>query len=399
MKPVDHVATEALPAIPLPMPSVRRSSADPQDVPAMLRHAQLFLIMKVTRLCNLRCSYCNAWREGPNQIMPMDMVVRATEQALALPWVRRLDFVWHGGETTLLPIEYFREVIAIQERCRGHRLVVNSIQTNGTRLDDDWVDLFKQGRFLVGVSLDPPAERHARTRKTKGGRDSWAATLEGMRRLREASIEHGALIVVTPELVEYGAERFLECLNENDITTVALLNVLPDNDAPVDGADDYLGWDRYVQFLIDVYLARMRNGHDRIKIREIDSLAENVSGRRPTICIYTGNCMGQYLTVEPSGEVAACDKYIGEKPFVYGSLASSDLSTILSGRALSSVREDYFEHRSPLEACSYYGYCNGGCPHDQYLRRKVHPTQPLACCGLRPLIDVIRSQGQGAQPA
>ena len=31
--------------------------------------ASLHVVMKATRLCNLRCTYCNYWREGPDQVM------------------------------------------------------------------------------------------------------------------------------------------------------------------------------------------------------------------------------------------------------------------------------------------------------------------------------------------
>jgi uncharacterized protein len=130
------------------------------------KQLQLFMIMKATRLCNLRCSYCNAWRDGPNQVMPQAIVTKATRGALELASVRRVDFVWHGGETTLLSPDYFYQALEIQTRYRADRIIKNTIQTNGTLLNDAWVSLFKEGKFCVGVSIDPPPERHARERRT-----------------------------------------------------------------------------------------------------------------------------------------------------------------------------------------------------------------------------------------
>jgi len=351
-------------------------------------HPQLFLIMKATRLCNLRCGYCNAWKEGPNQIMPESLVDRATRDALQLQWIRRVDFVWHGGETTLLPVEYFRRAIGVQKECQGNRLVTNTIQTNATLLDDEWIALFKEGNFNVGVSIDPPPERHARNRRTKSGRDSWQASMSGIRLLKEAGISHGILVVVNDELVSYGAERFLACLDENNLHAVSLLNVLPDNREPTRDASNYLGWESFVQFLIAVYRIRA-SSYRHIRIREFESLTGSISRGAPTNCVFAGNCMGQFLTLEPSGEVSACDKYINDSAYVFGNLAISSLTEILSGPALSAVRADYSRQVVQLADCQYYGYCNGGCPHDQYLRRKVDPQLSLRCCGLAPLIETI----------
>jgi uncharacterized protein len=304
-----------------------------------VKHPQLFLVMKATRLCNLRCSYCNFWREGPNQVMPVEMLEKATREALSLPWAKQVDFVWHGGETTLLPISFFKKAVELQLRFRGDRTITNSTQTNATLLHEGWIDLFKKNKFSVGVSIDPPPERHSKYRRTKGGDDSWQASLAGLKRLKEAGIDHGVLIVVNSELVSYGAERFLSCLDEYDLTKVALLNVIPDNASPIPGSVDYLDWEQFVDFLIEIYRLWDNQYRGRLNIRELESLVGNVKEHRPTSCVFAGNCMGQFLTVEPSGQVSACDKYVDEPSYVFGDLSRESLSAILSGEKLSKVQK------------------------------------------------------------
>ncbi len=384
---------EAVPAVwSLLDPSEKAALSVLASAPATFQHKQIFVVMKATRLCNLRCTYCNYWREGPNQIMPIEMLEKATREALAIPWVERVDFVWHGGETTLLPLSFFESAMAFQSRYRGTKAVSNSIQTNATKLDAGWIELFKKYDFSVGVSIDPPAERHAKSRVTVNGMDSWAATLSGLRLLEKSGINHGCLVVVDPELVSYGAEKFLSCLDENDITKVALLNVIPDNAAPKKDAYDYLDWDKFVDYMIDLYVLWDRKYRDRLKLREIQSLEGNVRKRRPTSCVFAGNCMGQFLTVEPSGIVSACDKYVDEADFVFGDLSKQTFADILSGAPLATVQEKYFSQQDDLEKCRYYEYCNGGCPHDQHLQRKLSGGKDIACCGLSRLIDVMRAE-------
>lgn len=374
-------------------PAEREALAVLASEPAAFRHSQIFMVMKATRLCNLRCSYCNYWREGPNQVMSLEMLEKATKEALSLPWVERVDFVWHGGETTLLPMSFFERAMELQAKYKGARVVANSIQTNATQLNEAWIDLFKKNGFTVGVSIDPPPERHDKYRVTKAGAGTWAATLAGLRRLERSGIEHGCLVVVNADLVSYGAEAFLACLDEHGITKVALLNVIPENAAPKAGAEDYLDWDRFVDFMIELYRVWNRKYRGRLNLREIQSLEGNVRKERPTSCVFAGNCMGQFLTVEPMGQVSACDKYVDEKQFVFGDLAKEPLSDILSGERLAKVQAQYYEQQDVLEKCRYYDYCNGGCPHDQHLRSKMSGGGRIGCCGLSRLIDVMRMGG------
>src|SRR5262245_4085757 len=98
--------------------------------------SRVALIVKVTRRCNLRCSYCHDWR-STGEIMSFPVLARTISSALQE--FETVEFIWHGGETTLVPIDFYRKVMAIQARFRRPGCGVhNAIQTNATRLDDNW---------------------------------------------------------------------------------------------------------------------------------------------------------------------------------------------------------------------------------------------------------------------
>lgn len=63
---------------------------------------KLVIVLKATRLCNLRCTYCHSWAEGPNQTLLFETLIRVVRKILAIPNISRFEFVWHGGEITLL---------------------------------------------------------------------------------------------------------------------------------------------------------------------------------------------------------------------------------------------------------------------------------------------------------
>jgi len=94
-------------------------------------------------------------------------------------------FEWHGGEPTLLGVEYFETIVALQRRhLPAARQVSNGLQTNGLLLDAGWAEFLARERFSVGLSLDGPPELHDRFRAAAGGAPTQARVVEAFRLLK-----------------------------------------------------------------------------------------------------------------------------------------------------------------------------------------------------------------------
>ena len=86
-------------------------------------------------------------------------------------------------------LDFFRRSVELVEKYRRPGMTVeHTIQTNGTLLDAEWADFFREHGFLVGLSLDGPAEIHDANRVDKGGKGTHA---QGAGRARLLA-EHGA---------------------------------------------------------------------------------------------------------------------------------------------------------------------------------------------------------------
>src|SRR5262245_45276400 len=95
----------------------------------------LGLIVKATRLCNLRCAYCHDWRAGAGQTIPFEILARMTASALRDSSADEVDFIWHGGEPTVLRTSFYEKALYVQSQFqRPGQRVRNSLQTNGTRV-------------------------------------------------------------------------------------------------------------------------------------------------------------------------------------------------------------------------------------------------------------------------
>lgn len=359
----------------------------------------LVIILKATRLCNLRCTYCNSWRAGPGHVMDFSILAKLMRGTLSTPGLRKLQIVWHGGEVTLLPVDYLRKALWLQERYRQPETGVdNCIQTNGTRLTEEWAEFLDTHNIAVGVSLDSTPEIHDRRRLTKAGKGSWSATRDGIRRLNKANVRYGALAVVDEHAIRQGAEPFLEGLAKLNVAGVALLNALPANETDRENSDAYLDWDAFQSFLRDMFALWWDRYQDRFEIRELQALVDAVRGKNHGLCIYAENCMGRYVTVEPNGELSACEKYVGNQDYKFGSLDEGSVAEVFSkSEKLSAAIETVDAQKTKAkDQCEYFHYCNGGCPHDDLNNQRFGKTGD-GCCGMRSLIQDIKSTIEGEE--
>ena len=155
-------------------------------------------VVKVSKLCNLRCSYCYEYPELANPArMSLDQISKMFEHLA--DYYRKvapdaeLRFIWHGGEPLVQEPEYYRDIFAEQEKHFGEMTVVNWVQTNLTLLDDKRIDLLKNGFDGMGISIDLFGD----LRLNLAGKPSQPKVLENMARLQAAGVPHGCITVLT----------------------------------------------------------------------------------------------------------------------------------------------------------------------------------------------------------
>lgn len=116
------------------------------------------LIIKVTKRCNLDCEYCyeNITKSGDMDIATFQEIA---EKAFYSSSKNTIEFIFHGGEPTLLPDSWYTEAFQICQTLEGStgKKASLSIQTNLTHLTDRKLELFRDNKVSVGASLDGSA--------------------------------------------------------------------------------------------------------------------------------------------------------------------------------------------------------------------------------------------------
>lgn len=365
---------------------------------------QIVLIMKATRYCNLRCTYCRSWSDGPDQSMPFDVLAHTIHSALTAPGVLDVKFVWHGGETTLRPIRFYERALWLQERFRQPgQTISNVIQTNGTRLTDEWLEFLRLYEFGVGVSLDGPPEIHDARRRDAQGRATSAVVVESIKRLAERGIRFGVLMVVDEDVIRVGPQVTLDYLLATGVHQVSLLNVTPEGVPAGDAKDEpYLEYRTFVEYLRAMFRLWYPKHVDDISILEIADLRNMLEGRRRVSCVHGPNCVGRFFTIEANGDIGHCDKYQQNPDFCFGNILKGPLATATKSPVLHRAHAFTAAGLDRCRPCRWYGVCQGGCPYDRYVRiQREGTTHDERCCGLSPLLDemseaIVHHAGAGA---
>jgi uncharacterized protein len=163
-------------------------------------------VVKVSKLCNMRCRYCYEWEELSNRArMSFELWERLLHSArdyhdrqeARLGRTLETRIIWHGGEPALLPLSYFEKVLELQSRILGESRLrrgefLNVLQTNLYSLPDEKLELFARSGIQLGISLDLIGG----VRLDVGGNETEERVVANMDRLRERGVRFGAITVL-----------------------------------------------------------------------------------------------------------------------------------------------------------------------------------------------------------
>lgn len=356
------------------------------------------LIMKATRLCNLRCEYCYDWRAEKNQVMSFEVLAHTVARALRQQEHRVVEFVWHGGEPTLLGMEFFERAMLLQARFRRTGQVVrNTIQTNATRVDHEWADFLARHDFEVGVSIDGPQAIHDRTRIYVNGKPSWSDVRTGLRTLIDRGVNVGVLMVVDRPVLDLGPQKVVDFFIAEGIKAYGLLAAKPSTQAvqiPGEATPHYVTPREMSEFLIGVDDCLAAHGDPDIHVRELEALRTKIRGSGRRHCTLSGSCVGKYFVVEPDGEVAHCDLFVGDPDYTLGNVLDAGFADFRASSNAEVLKRRSKNEVNAMSNCSGFDICAGWCPHERYSAIRHDPDYNPACCGQKTLIEHLIEREQ-----
>ncbi|HLA39190.1 MAG TPA: SPASM domain-containing protein, partial [Candidatus Glassbacteria bacterium] len=277
---------------------------------------------------------------------------------------------------------------------RGGQSVANALQTNALVIDGEWAGFLAEYRFLVGVSLDGPAEIHDRFRTDRQGGPTFERVMKGIGHLAENGVEFNILCMITSLSQERGREiyRWLVAQGFSHLQFIPCVEYLPESGKP---AAQNVSPEGYGRFLCDVFDEWYYAGDvNRISVRTFDAVVGKLSGQAQLSLCDLGEKCDHYLVVEKDGGVYPCDFFV-EQRYRLGSLLETPLAELFASdrqRSFASIKCDWPE---ACLSCDQVDLCCGGCPKDRLTTGLGRfGRESYLCAGLKMFFDHTRERFQ-----
>ena len=347
-------------------------------------------VKPIGSICNLGCRYCyylekeHLYPEGESFRMPDEVLEEYIVQHIDASPETVIRFSWHGGEPTVLGLDYFRKVVELQRRyLPPGRRIVNGIQTNGTLLDEDWCRFLAKEDFAVGLSLDGPQEMHDRYRVTKDGKPTHELTMRGYRFLQEHGVYTDILCVVNAHNVRYPFQvyRFFKQIDAQYISFLPMVEPQLEAEGGVDPIS--VPAEAWGTFLCTVFDEWRDQDIGRVKVQIFEEATRTAFKQEHSLCIFRPTC-GDIPVVEHNGDFYSCDHYVDDEHLL-GNITETHLVDLLESPAQRAFGEAKLEAlpRYCLE-CGVRSMCNGECPKNRFITTPDgEPGLNYLCAGYR----------------
>jgi len=325
-------------------------------------------------ICNLDCHYCyylkkeHLFPKTESFRMPDDILEEYIVQHIDASPGSVINFCWHGGEPTILGLDYFRKIVALQRKHQPpHRRITNGMQTNGTLLDEDWCRFLAAEGFGVGLSLDGPQEMHDRYRVTKGQHPTYKQSMRGYKLLRQHRIPCNILCVVHAQNVQYPTQvyRFFKEIKAQYVEFLPLVEPQPDEEGGVSHRSvPALAWGNFLCTIFDEWMGQ---DIERVNVQIFEEAARTAFGQEHALCIFRETC-GDVPVIEHNGDFFSCDHFVNTEHRL-GNIQETPLVDLLecaTQRAFGQAKLDTLPRY--CQACEVRNMCHGGCPKDRILR-------------------------------
>lgn len=386
----------------------------------------LYVMAKpVGALCNLDCHYCyytekaKLYKEQPRHVMSDELLERFVADYLGAQTMPQVQFTWHGGETLMRPLSFYKKAMELQQKYARGRTIENCIQTNGTLLTDEWCEFFARHNWLVGVSIDGPQEFHDEYRKDRGGRPSFAKVMKGIGLLKKHGVAWNGMAVVNDFNADYPLE-FYRFFKELDCHYLQFTPIVERLYHHADGrhlaspaqqggmpevAPFSVSAHQWGEFLCQLFDEWVRKDVGRMFIQLFDSTLANWMGMDPGVCTLAKTC-GHAGVMEFNGDVYACDHYVFPE-YRLGNIHQNTLVEMMYSSGQQAFGRQKQESLPPqCKACNYLFACNGECPKNRFTQTtQGEPGLNYLCAGyyrffahVAPYMDYMKNELMHQQP-
>lgn len=332
--------------------------------------------------CNLACRYCYYLEKKdlyPGQkrtLMSEQTLERYIRLYIEAQTTPHVQFVWHGGEATMRPLDFYRKALEFQRKYGHGMQIENCLQTNGTLLDDEWCRFLHDNGWLVGLSIDGPQEFHDEYRRDRAGKPTFLKTMRAVNLLNKHKVEWNAMAVVNDYNADYPVEfyRFFKSIGcryiqftpiVERVDSCGRLAAVTDRRPGLQVSEMSVSPRQWGDFLTGVFDEWVKEDVGTVFVQLFDSTLANWVGVEPGVCTLARTC-GHAAAMEWNGDVYSCDHFVFPG-YRLGNIHTSTFVDMMgSERQLRFGEDKSSTLPGDCRECRYLFACNGECPKNRF---------------------------------
>ncbi len=294
-------------------------------------------------------------------------------------------FDWQGGEPTLMGLDFFQTALDFQKKYADGKQISNTLQTNGTLIDEKWCSFLSKNRFLVGLSMDGPEFVHDAHRVYRDGKPTFAKVFDSFKMMMKHGVEVNVLATVNRESSHNPLEVY-HFFRESGVRFIQFIPIV-EREAGFDHGNSFLSFaahlsltqkinsaivmrfsvdpEQYGEFLIRIFDEWIRNDVGRIFVMNFEWALGSWARVMPGVC-YLAPCCGQNMILEHNGDVFSCDHFM-YPDYRLGNILDDSLKSMVESRKQmefgASKKTDLPGY---CRSCDFLFACNGGCPKHRF---------------------------------
>lgn len=337
------------------------------------------LTIKPTDACNMRCKHCYHAVEGFNEnILPMENLKKFI--GMASKEYSNINILFHGGEPTLVGIEYFRELFDFEKELTNSRNVQfnNTLQTNGLFHDKDLFYLFQKNNINLGVSFDGPNNNILREKTVQ--------VLNNIQYLISQNYRVGILCVETAQTIKNLTDTY-EWFKSNKIN-YKIIPIFSCGNAK-NNEDLILDSKVYAEEMVKLYKFWLNDKECNIRLNTLEEFTLLFC---PDYTLHFGSgCICHRLAINPNGRIYPCGRPYPEDFFLghindvetISELFNTDGYKKLINLSVNRISKCRIE-------CDYHEICQGGCISNSILDESFDNINGEACKKSKYLFEYIK---------
>ena len=324
------------------------------------------MIKPASSLCNMRCKYCFYHDVTDHRdiksfgMMSEETAENLIEKALDFADGESVAFAFQGGEPTLRGLDFFKYFCEkVTELNTKGSQIFYGLQTNGTVIDNEWAEFFRENKFLIGLSLDGDFENNSFRIDDKGN-NAFYKIIKAADILTKNKVDFNILTVLTGKCAENidGILKYFKKRGFKYLQFIPCLRPFGDNSEN----ELYMTPEQYKHFLINGFNFYVKEyvRDNYTSIRYFDNLVHLYLGNPTEQCGMCGHCMHQFVA-EGNGNIYPCDFYCTDE-WLLGNIneVTENFDTLAHSEKATEFLKESLSFDEKCKKCRFFPVCRGG---------------------------------------